>query len=222
MKLRIKLLRRWTRRLPRLPRWLRLRRRTKRRLVTLSLVMCLVLSVVLMTRHTQQPTVSMATYAPLLDTIAKGESGGNYNAYYAHADNTTVHFTDMTVAEVMNWQKSYVDQGSFSSAVGRYQIIRPTMAKLVDRLHIDTNARFDPALQDKMAVSLLEQRGSVEFAGQKISREQFAANIAQEWAALPKVIGANPTQSYYAADGVNASRISIDEVFRAMAGIALQ
>lgn len=50
----------------------------------------------------------------------------------------------------------------------------------------------------------------------KISREQFAANLAMEWAALPRIIGGNPTQSYYAGDGLNKARISTGEVLAAI------
>jgi muramidase (phage lysozyme) len=160
--------------------------------------------------------VDPSAYHPLLNTIAKGESGGNYNAYYGNPGNTSIHFTDMTIGEVLAWQEKHVSEGNVSSAVGKYQIIRPTLQGLVSELAINHNETFDEALQDRMAIALLERRGSIEYVKEQISREQFAENIAKEWAALPKATGPNPHASYYAGDGINKSNIAVDEVFQAL------
>ncbi len=160
--------------------------------------------------------VDPRAYTPLLSVIAKGESGGNYNAHFGNPANTTTRFTDMTIAEVLDWQTKHVAGGSISNAVGKYQIIQPTLMGLVAKLEIKPNERFDEAMQDRLAIALLEQRGANEYVSQKLSREAFAANIAKEWAALPKVSGENPERSYYSGDGVNASNITIDEVLGAL------
>jgi conjugal transfer mating pair stabilization protein TraG len=172
-----------------------------------------------MSYRSEVTKIDPVAVTPLLDTIAKGESNGNYNAYYGHAGNTDIRFTEMSVAEVMRWQEEYVRQGSVSSAVGRYQIVRPTLAGLVVRLKLDPVARFDEALQDRLALALLERRGAIEYLDKKLSRQQFAANLAQEWAALPKATGDNPSESYYARDGINKSRIGLDEIYQALAAI---
>lgn len=151
--------------------------------------------------------------ADLLNTIAKVESRHNYNAYFGNPNNTSIQFTEMTVNEVMTWQKQFIEQGSPSSAVGRYQFIDSTLLGLVRELKIDKNAKFDATLQDKLAVALLERRGIREYVENKISREEFAHSLSKEWAALPKVIGENPEQSYYAGDGLNKAQVSVDEVF---------
>lgn len=126
----------------------------------------------------------------------------------------------MSIAEVLAWQERYVAEGSASSAVGKYQIIRATLNGLVAQLKLDPATMFDAALQDRLAITLLERRGSVDFIEQKISREQFAANLAKEWAALPRVIGDNPHESYYAEDGLNKARISINEMYGALAPLS--
>jgi muramidase (phage lysozyme) len=161
------------------------------------------------------PTV----FNPLLDTIAKGESNGNYNAYFGNASNTAIRFTDMTVHQVIGWQDAFVRQGNPSSAVGKYQIIGPTLKGLVQKLDIDTNAKFDEKLQDRLAIALLEKRGAEDYLQNKLSRDQFAANLAKEWAALPKAIGPSPEQSYYAGDGINKVQISLDEIYKALATV---
>lgn len=161
--------------------------------------------------------IDPASYTPLLNTIAKGESKGNYNAHFGNSTNTTIRFTDMSIAEVLRWQDEYVAQGHASSAVGKYQIINSTLRGLVQQLDLDPNARFDEAMQDKLAIALLERRGAHDYVANKLTREEFAANLAKEWAALPQIVGTNPEQSYYAGDGLNKVQISIDEIFRALA-----
>lgn len=165
---------------------------------------------------TMPPRVNPQAYVPLLHTIAEGESNGNYNAYFGDAANSSIRFTEMSIAEVLQWQADHVKNGSPSSAVGRYQIIRPTLAGLVQELKIDATTPFTPALQDQLAIALLERRGALEYLDNKITREQFAANLAKEWAALPKVIGDNPADSYYAGDSLNQSRVTIHEVYSAL------
>jgi conjugal transfer mating pair stabilization protein TraG len=161
--------------------------------------------------------VDPAAYKPLLNTIAKGESSGNYNAYYGNASNTSLHLTEMSVASVMQWQANYVQKGSPSSAAGKYQIVRPTLSGLVAQLHIAPQERFDESLQDRLAIALLERHGATAYIEKKITPQEFGANLAKEWAALPKLNGTNPHESYYAGDGLNASRISPQEVYEALA-----
>lgn len=165
---------------------------------------------------TQRPTVDPTAYKPILDVIGKAESNNNYNAYFGNAGNNDVHFTNMTIAEVMAWQNVFIAQGHASSAVGRYQIISTTLDGLVRRLNLDTNQKFDEAMQDRLAIALLERRGSLEYAAEQLAPQQFAANLAKEWAGLPRVIGGDPNASYYAGDGLNASRTNVDEVLKAI------
>lgn len=151
--------------------------------------------------------------AELLNTIAKVESKNNYNAHFGNADNVSIQFTSMTVGEVLIWQKQFVEQGSPSSAVGRYQFINSTLRGLMNELGIDESVNFDAPLQDRLAVALLERRGIRDYVDNKISREVFAHNLSKEWAALPRAIGDNPEQSYYAGDGLNKAQLSLDEVY---------
>ena len=157
--------------------------------------------------------------AELLNTIAAAESNGNYDAYYGQANNATVRFTAMPVKEVLAWQKQFVREGSPSSAVGRYQFIDSTLQSLVDQLRIDEQEIFNEALQDKLAVALLERRGLHDYVERKISREEFAHNLSKEWAALPKAIGDTPERSYYAGDGLNAAQLSVEEIYASIATV---
>jgi conjugal transfer mating pair stabilization protein TraG len=155
----------------------------------------------------------------LLDTIAKVESKSNYNAYFGNPNNTSIRFTEMTVNEVLTWQAAFVAQGNPSSAVGRYQFIDSTLQGLTQQLRIDGEAKFDEALQDRLAVALLERRGMHEYVDNKISREEFAHSLSKEWAALPRATGENPEQSYYASDGINKAQLSVEEMYASIATV---
>lgn len=171
---------------------------------------------------TKDDTIDPVAYRPLLHTIAKGESKGNYNAFFGDPANTRVRFTDMTIDEVLAWQKEYVAIGAISNAVGKYQIISPTLEGLVRQLSLDRSTLFNEATQDKLAIALIERRGAKDFAKNKLSAEQFAANLAQEWAALPRITGQNASSSYYASDGVNKAHISPKEILGAITAFESQ
>lgn len=160
--------------------------------------------------------INPAAYKPLLNVIAEGESRGNYNAYFGSVSNNEIRFTTMSIADVLEWQTRYVEQGSPSNAVGRYQIIQPTLQGLIDEYTIDTSLLFNEAMQDKLAIALMERRGSIPFIEQKVSAEEFAHNLSKEWAALPKIIGEAPEASYYDGDGLNASQINSTAILGAI------
>ena len=167
----------------------------------------ILLAVVLWAVMHQQTAIAPAAYKPLLEVIAKGESQGNYNAHFGSVANQEIDFTRMSIAEVLAWQKRFVDEGNASSAVGRYQIIRPTLLGLVKELHLTTHELYDKDTQDQLAVALVNRRGAVAFIEDKLSAEDFAHQLSKEWAALPKVIGDQPENSFYAGDGLNRSLI---------------
>lgn len=160
--------------------------------------------------------INPQAYKPLLDTIAKGESNGNYNAYFGNSGNSSLRLTDMTLAEVATWQREYVANGSPSNAAGRYQIIEPTLSGLVQNLKINTSLKFDEAMQDMLAIALLERRGAKDFVDGQLSDRDFAANLSQEWAALPRVNGDQPSDSFYAGDGLNKARVSVETILSAI------
>ena len=166
--------------------------------------------------------VDQETYKPLLGLISQAESKGNYNAYFGNAGNKSIDFTEMSIGEVLDWQSEFVKNGSPSSAVGRYQFLNTTLLDLVDSLGIDKSTRFNESTQDKLAIKLLERRGSEDYVNDDISKNKFAANLAMEWASLPKVSGENPDQSYYQADGINKALVEPHQVLEAIDRIAAE
>lgn len=190
-------------------------KKRKRLLLAAGSLSVAVAAIALYTSTMTSP-INPQAYAPILETVAKGESNGNYNAYFGRPANTSLKLTDMTIAEALQWQDEYIKAGNPSNAVGRYQIIQPTLEGLVKEMNIQPTEKFDETLQDKMAITLIERRGAQDFVDQKLSTEEFAANLAKEWAALPKVVGTNPHNSYYAGDGLNKSNIPIDTILNAL------
>jgi muramidase (phage lysozyme) len=190
-----------------------IKRYTKKYKVPAAVLLIVVVTIVSQVMPVRIPQTA---YTPLLNVIASGESHGNYNAYFGHVGNDSIKFTDMTVGEVLQWQQTYIDQGAASSAVGKYQFLRSTLLSAAAKLHVSHEAKFDARLQDRLAIVLIEKRGSLDYAGGKITRDQFASNLSKEWASLPNVLGVNPTASYYTGDGLNAAHVSITQVYQAI------
>lgn len=132
--------------------------------------------------------------------------------------------SQMTLGDVMAWQ---VDAGQrrqgykpASVAVGNYQVITDTMNRVVRKLGLDLTESFDAPMQDRIGLHLLYGRGFGEFLTGAISPEQFANNLAHEWAALPLLSGPDAGKSAYWRDGVNKALVSAP-VFRAVLAEAL-
>jgi muramidase (phage lysozyme) len=135
----------------------------------------------------------------LLDYIGKHESGGNYNVLVGGKTNPDL--SNMTIGEVMQFQKKMKEDGHESTAVGKYQIINSTLGGLVKAGFANIDDKFDASTQDKLAVGLLKQRGLDNYMSGKLDANTFADKLSMEWASLPYHTGS----SYYAGVGSNKS-----------------
>lgn len=160
-------------------------------------------------------------YKPLRDLIAKYESRGDYNIVYGGIPKhlRPAKLTNMTVDQVIAWQRQVVNAGAKSSAAGRYQIIRKTL----EGLNFPGAAKFNEYTQDAMADALLDRRGFKHFLAGRMTIEQMAIALAKEWASFPvpkDMQGATKWlkagQSYYAGDGLNSAHASVKEVTDAL------
>lgn len=182
------------------------------------LLLALLLYTVYMSQQTK--SVDPKSYQTLLGLIGKAESDNNYDAYFGNSANSKIKFTDMTIEQVLDWQSEFVANGNPSSAVGKYQFINTTLKQLVDHHNIDpSRQKFTPKTQDDLAISLIERRGSLEYVNENLDTKNFAANLAKEWASLPKTVGSDPNDSFYANDGLNKSRVKVDELLSAIEDI---
>jgi len=143
--------------------------------------------------------------AGIREMIAAKESGGDYNVMVG---GQKMDLTNMSIADVMNMQQQRIASGQ-NSAAGKYQIINSTLKGLVAEGGIDTSAKFDQQMQDRLADMLIQKRGYSDYKSGKMSKEQFATNLSKEWAALPSGPG---NQSYYAGVGNNKAHYSWDQV----------
>ena len=119
--------------------------------------------------------------------------------------------TQMTVDEVLAFQAQNIAAGAEASAIGGYQIKRSTLEGLKASMGLNGSEVFDEAMQSRMAVALMEGRGLSDWRAGKITDEDFANNLAQEWAALPVVTGPRAGQSYYGGDGLNNAQVAVGQ-----------
>jgi muramidase (phage lysozyme) len=144
----------------------------------------------------------------LLDLIASVESPG-YDVAYGG----TKMPAGMTLQQTLAWQKSH-GQKTGSSAVGRYQFIRPTLQGLMKESGLPLKTQFTPAVQDMLATKLIERRGLNDYVSGKLPPERFARNLSQEWAGLPS---GPEGRSYYAGDQMgNKAGVGWDQVIRTL------
>lgn len=143
------------------------------------------------TNATSMSSRNLGGLSGLLSFIGQHESRGNYNALvYGNNTPREADLTNMSIAEVMQYQSQMIGRGHASTAVGKYQFLRGTLGDAVNATDgIDMNTQFTPEVQDRLAEFLLERRGLSRFQSGEMSPEQFARNLANEWASLPLVSG---------------------------------
>ncbi|MQW69734.1 hypothetical protein GHK50_06680 [Sinorhizobium medicae] len=157
--------------------------------------------------------------AMLLEFIREAEVGSSgrasYDVIYGHNQGGLAKpLTAMTVAQVLAAQKGW-SKAHGSSAAGAYQFMRATLAGLLKEVAwLRGDHRFDAALQDRLALHLLNRRGLAAFLAGEIGRAEFARRLAMEWASLPVLTDSKGSrqrvrrgQSYYAGDGQNRALV---------------
>ena len=114
-------------------------------------------------------------YSSLLSFISKGEGGYNSmnqgtinNRIVGSTNNASTKvgkdLTDMTIGEIIKRQDFLMnpnnpqvsDYGLF--AVGRYQIIPPTMKEILPKSGLSTSDKFTPKNQDKLGITLITKK----------------------------------------------------------------
>lgn len=120
--------------------------------------------------------------------------------------------TQMPLGEVMAWQavagQRRAGYKPASVAVGNYQVIKSTLARVAEKIGLDPALPFDASMQDKIGLHLLYARGFGAFLSGEITLETMGNNLAHEWAALPCLSGPDAGKSAYWRDGVNRALVS--------------
>lgn len=136
----------------------------------------------------------------LLDFIAKAEgTNDNYDAIFGNGNQSSVKYTEMTLREVIAHQKAHANKTG-SSAFGRYQFMSYTLEDLMKKHNLSPNEKFSPELQDRLAISLLEDKWLNEFKSGKKSLASFQVGVSQIWASVAKD---SSGMSYYHGDKMN-------------------
>lgn len=163
--------------------------------------------------------------AELLRLIRHHESRGDYTAVWGKISShhrPKKPLTSMTIKEVLDWQDS-IDHLYMSEAAGAYQFLEDTLRKIYAPAGFLPTDVMHEGTQDKLAVHLLKGRGFTRFLRGEISAEQFANNLAMEWASFPVVTPVTrttrdrtwvvqPGSSYYSGDGLNKALVKPEEV----------
>ncbi len=110
--------------------------------------------------------------------------------------------TQMTIGEIFAWIAATPGQ---PHAIGRYQFIPDTLARVVEQTGARQSDRFSPAMQDRLADVLLADAGLPAFRAGQISQQRFMNNLAAIWAGLPTTSG----QSKYHGIAGNRATVSL-------------
>lgn len=153
----------------------------------------------------------------LLDMIGKIEWAGNYNAIVGQPNQSIMDFSRMSIREVIAYQDTMKSKWFESTAVWKYQVIQGTLKETVAKHGIDLDAKFNPAMQDKIATYLMERRWLNSFIAGRMDLDTFQKNLSMEWAALPKD---NSNKSFYKWVGSNKALISSSKFREQLSQIA--
>lgn len=149
----------------------------------------------------------------LLNFIARYESGGDYNIMVGGKRG---NLTSMTVGQVLDMQKDMIAKGHESTAVGRYQYIRKTLAGTAAQLGMNVDkTKFNEKTQDALAIQTLRTIGLEEWLAGKLNDGAFLNKVARVWASVPTTSG----QSYYAGVGSNKAGVNTKVALNTLQGI---
>ena len=150
--------------------------------------------------NTNPVTTGTSSSNNILGLIAKGESGGNYNAV---SNSKPSSLTGLTLSEASNYAKSN------GRHIGKYQFGHSEILDHAKNLGLDPNkTKFDSKTQELLAEDMLNRNGYNDFKAGKINRDQFLHKLSKKWAALPKD---KSGVSYYTGIGTNAANIKYND-----------
>jgi len=151
----------------------------------------------------------------LFEFIYKAENGGkvDYDVVFggiARQNRPPAPVTQMTVGEVLDWQRSIRGRQA-SSAAGALQIIESTLREEVNKGTVSPDDLFDEETQNRLTESRLKFRGLDKWQAGTMTPEQFGTSVAKEWASLPvltntynhKGVPISAGNAYYGGVGPN-------------------
>lgn len=162
---------------------------------------------------------------PLGDLISRGEGGYNsYNRGTQHGHivpaNQRLDFSQMSLDELARRQTLAISDPDKVFAVGKYQIIPPTMRGAVEKLHLGSKERYTPEVQERIFADYLIRDKRPEIYSYIIGQPSASLHAAQksasqEWASIDDPDTPGRPYGEYAKHG-NHSSIRADLVANAL------
>lgn len=126
--------------------------------------------------------------------------------------------TEMTVGEVLQWQKDMkADPNNAGridlTAIGRYQFIHTTLVEALKSTDVKMSDKFDAETQDKLFMARLRYRGLNDYMSKKIDKKQFIRRLSKEWAGLPMD---ESGKSFHGKDGFNKAHVSYESTYNSV------
>lgn len=148
----------------------------------------------------------------IISYIRRFEAGKHgYDAvWYGNRTPLPSRPTEMTVCEVRDWQIA-AGKRQASTAIGLFQIVGGTYRSLLGRVNLPCDTLFDQKTQDMLGLALLFGRGWQEFKTGHMDVEDFAFELAGEWAAFPAPYGKDKGHSRYRGIAGNKHQIELPE-----------
>lgn len=147
----------------------------------------------------------------LIATVEAGRTGYDAVQHGARVRPSALP-TQMTLADIYAWIAATPGQ---PHAIGRYQFIPPTLRRVAQIRGYGPDTPFTPAVQDSLALVLLEDAGLRAFEGGTMGRVQFMENLARIWAGLPLPNG----RSFYEGYAGNSAAMTWAEFEGGVTGI---
>ncbi len=137
-----------------------------------------------------------------LGTISKAEAGVTDPYGTLSGGQVTADLSNMSVRDAINLAKTSWD-GKLANVVGAYQVKDTTLKDVAEKMGL-LDAKMTPAVQDQIAVGLMQQRANLATVNGQIDVDKFAQGLSKEWASLATTTG----QSYYNANGIDKASVS--------------
>jgi hypothetical protein len=152
----------------------------------------------------------------LLDLIASAEAGpSGYDAIHMSATRLPpAPPTQLTLRQIYEW----IDQTPGQHhAIGRYQFIPSTLARLVEAEAISLDQEFTPQVQRQLAAHLVFEADYQAFLNGRTDADTFMDNLARIWAGLPLRNG-NSAYHNYAGNRATITRATFSGVVEKIYG----
>ena len=121
----------------------------------------------------------------VLDFIGRYESRGRYDM--RNGGTRDPQILNMTINEILRYQRTAPWPRGESSAIGRYQYVRGTLEWVTGQMGVNKNTeKFDQEFQDRLCIYDMRRRCRLDqWLNGSIDSETFSDRLAQVWSSIP-------------------------------------